>query len=67
MILKSQNHLINGFTEDKRKLMDWNKLFKQALKIEVDSNFIYSMHSNFDVEKQSFKTNFLTEDGTQKK
>lgn len=61
ILLKTQNRLVSNTVDDKSKMLDWEKLFQAALKIEVDSSFIYDMHSNFDVEKLSFNTNFLKE------
>lgn len=59
-VLKSQNHLIKNFAKDKNKMnLDWNALFQKAQKIEIDSHFIYKMHSNFDMDNQWFRTSFL--------
>ena len=60
MVLKSQNHIIKNSNDGKNGTsLDWNCLFQKAQKIEIDSHFIYKMHSNFDVDNQWFRTSFL--------
>jgi hypothetical protein len=39
--------------------LNWNELFQKADKMEIDTFFIYKMHSNFDVQNQWFRTSFL--------
>lgn len=59
-VLKSQNHIIKNSLKDKNSMtVDWNSLFQKTQKIEIDSYFIYKMHSNFDVDNQWFRTSFL--------
>jgi len=59
-VLKSQNHIVKHSNKLKNPLsIDWNLLFQKAQKIEIDSYFIYKMHSNFDVDNQWFRTSFL--------
>lgn len=56
-VLKSQNHITKQRTKDKDHFnIDWNLLFKRAQKIDIDSSFIYRMHSNFDATNQRFRT-----------
>jgi len=58
-ILKSQNHITRlTAKQNKSFLFDWNELFKKALKLEIDSYFIYKMHSNYDQDTQLFKMSF---------
>ena len=60
-VLKSQNHIIKNAKNGIKNPMtvDWNNLFQKAQKIEIDSYFIYKMHSNFDADNQWFRTSFL--------
>jgi len=60
-VLKSQNHIIKNSKNGIKNPMtvDWNSLFQKAQKIEIDSYFIYKMHSNFDADNQWFRTSFL--------
>jgi len=59
-VLKSQNHITKQRTKGKNPLsIDWNNLFQKAQKIEIDSSFIYKMHSNFDASNQWFRTSVV--------
>lgn len=59
-VLKSQNHITKQRTKGKNPFsIDWNSLFQKAQKIEIDSTFIYKMHTNFDVENQWFRTSIV--------
>jgi hypothetical protein len=60
-VLKSQNHIIKYSNKNKNNpfTLNWNDLFQKADKMEIDTFFIYKMHSNFDVQNQWFRTSFL--------
>ena len=56
-ILKSQNHVIKHSASNKNPLsINWSELFQKADKMQIDTNFIYKMHSSFDVQNQWYKT-----------
>jgi len=60
-ILKSQNHITKkNMSNPNTIIVDWGALFQAALKNkELDSHFVYKMHSNYDVDSQQFRINLL--------
>jgi len=60
-ILKSQNNITKKtITNPHTIVADWHKLFSVAVNSNnVDSKFVYKMHSNYDADKQQFLINHL--------
>lgn len=59
-VLKSQNHITKFSSKNKNEFhINWNELFAKTEKMEIDTFFIYKMHSNFDVQNQWYKTSCL--------
>ena len=58
-ILKSQSHVPKYVSNSKEITnLNWNELFNDASKLEIDNYFVYKMHSNYDNDTQRFKLSF---------